>query len=147
MTLLLRWVLRAILVAGWVPVAFFLMHLSGVFLFHAYRAVPHLDVGMHFFGGMVIAWFFRRAVELPEAEPVLGTQSPLGRSLFAWTALGTAAAFWEFAEWTTDRLGFPRAQRGLDDTMADMAIGIAGGTLLLVVFALLLRPEPQTPPA
>ncbi len=136
---LCRWVLRAILVAGWVPVAFFVMHLAGVFLFHAYRAVPHLDVGMHFFGGMVIAWFFRRAVDLPEAEPVLGVLPPLGRGLFAWAALGTAAAFWEFAEWTTDRLGFPRAQKGLDDTMADMALGIAGGTLLLIVWAIRRR--------
>lgn len=133
MTDLLRWIRRAVWVAGWVPIGFFALHIAGVFLFHAYRVVPHLDAGMHFVGGMVIAWFFRRAVDLPQAEPVFGPQLPLGRSLFAWAALGTASAFWEFAEWTTDRLGFPRAQKGLDDTMADMAIGIAGGTVLLLL--------------
>jgi hypothetical protein len=35
--------------------------------------------------------------------------------------------FWEFAEFTSDALFGTQAQLGLDDTMLDMALGIAGG--------------------
>ena len=39
----------------------------------------------------------------------------------------TASTFWEFAEFTSDALFGTHAQLGLEDTLLDMALGVAGG--------------------
>ena len=131
------WVLAAVRRFGWLPVAYFVFHLLAVFVLRLYAVIPHLDVYMHAGGGAVIAWFFRGAIDLPEAEPVMGQLTPLGRDLWAWTALGTAVVAWEGAEWITDRLGLTRWQLSIDDTIADMGLGVTAGTILLVVGAAL----------
>ncbi len=131
MDALIRWLSTSIRSAGWAPVVVFSLHVVLSRGFGAYLAVPGLDIPMHVLGGVAIAFFIWRAIALPAATPVLGRPSDTGRLLLAFTAVCTAAALWEFAEWTTDRLGLTEAQVGLDDTLLDMALGIAGGTVFL----------------
>jgi hypothetical protein len=125
--------LRAIALGpGRLPLAVFLLHVFLSRVVFAYRAVPWLDVPMHFAGGWVIAWFLERALATLAGR---GLVEPVGRALaaalvFGWTA--AAALGWEVAEYTSDALGITSAQLGLDDTMVDMMLGVAGGIVYLV---------------
>jgi len=117
--------LAPVLLAGLAPGAVFALHLLLSRGTGAYRAWPHLDVPMHLAGGAAIAHGCRALVahawgRLPERllEEVL---------LVSLTAL--AALLWELAEFTTDALGWTRAQAGLADTMLDLAMGLCGGTV------------------
>jgi hypothetical protein len=87
---------------------------------------------MHLLGGVAIAYFFSSCfAALPDG---------LMAKEFRWIAetvcvaslTATAAVFWEFAEFTSDRLFRTGAQKGLDDTLLDMALGILGGVLYLL---------------
>lgn len=138
---LATWVGRALRTLGWAPAAFVLLHLVLVYVVHVPRHFSPYDESMHLAGGVLIAWFFRRILDLPEADAVMGPLTPLGRDLTALAALGTAAACWEFLEWLSDFLGFTRWQQSVDDTMKDMAFGMGAGALFLIARA--LRPRPR----
>jgi uncharacterized membrane protein len=114
----------------------------------AYESVPDLDIPMHLLGGVSIAFFFWRSVTCEAAGAVLGTLSRFGQLLLTLALVCASTVGWEFAEWTTDYLGWTRAQGGLGDTMLDMLLGILGGVGFLVVFARLLSPgRPHSPGA
>ncbi len=102
-----------------------------------YATAPDLDIAMHFLGGIAIGYFFWRAVRSPLGTDVLGPMTLSGQVVTTFALSCSSTVIWEFAEWTTDRLGITRAQAGLPDTMLDMAMGVGGG--LLVLLAGLLR--------
>jgi len=118
--------------AGWAPVAVVLFHAFLSRGLDGYTRVPPLDIPMHLLGGVAIAYFFSSCfAALPEG---------LMAKEFRWIAeilcvvslTATAAVFWEFAEFTSDRLFGTGAQKGLEDTLLDMALGVLGGVLYLV---------------
>lgn len=51
----------------------------------------------------------------------------------------SAAVFWEFAEFVSDRLASTTAQLSLGDTLLDLHLGIVGGTAYLAGQALVRR--------
>ena len=132
------WVLTSIRTAGWAPILVFTSHLVASRGLEAYHDAPWLDIPMHFMGGVAIAYFFWRSVTSPAAGPVLGAMSAFGNVVLTLALTCTSTVVWEFAEWTTDRLGWTHAQGGLDDTILDMLLGISGGATFLVL-ALLHR--------
>jgi hypothetical protein len=116
-----------------------LLLLGGVFGLHlvlsrilgAYEAVPGLDLPMHIAGGtaigLTVLWTLEaevKAARLTQPPPWLEVLLTLGL-----TAL--AAVLWEFAEFTGDSLGWTHAQRGLRDTLTDLAMGLVGAVLAL----------------
>lgn len=129
------WLLACLRRFGWLPALYFVVHLVLARGIRIYLTHPEADDPMHFFGGVTIAWFFRRSVGCAEARAVLGELSATGRALLALAATGSATVLWEFGEWSTDRLGVSTAQLGLDDTMLDMFLGCLGGLSFLAVAA------------
>jgi hypothetical protein len=127
-----QWVGQSIRRAGWVPFVFFAIHLVASKGFEAYEHVPWLDIPMHFFGGVAMAYFLAASLDDSAAPTVLGELNPFGNFLLALSAVGAITGIWEFAEWTTDSLGWTSAQLGLDDTLLDMFLGMAGGLLYLL---------------
>jgi len=127
-----QWVGQSIRRAGWVPVSFFTIHLVASKGFQAYDHVPWLDIPMHFFGGVAMAFFLAASLDDSAAPTVLGNLNPFGNFLLALSAVGAITGIWEFAEWSTDSLGWTSAQLGLDDTLLDMFLGMAGGLLYLL---------------
>ena len=111
-----------------------------VFLLHAllslgldgYTRFPPLDLPMHFLGGVAIAYFFSWGFDLlPPCAIAAEWRTRLRLALVsAWTA--TAAVSWEFAEFTSDALFDTGSQKSLEDTLLDMALGIAGGVFFLL---------------
>ena len=63
---------------------------------------------------------------LPEGV-VAQAYRQFAEAVFVVSLTATASVVWEFAEFTSDVFFGTRAQLGLDDTLFDMALGIAGG--------------------
>ena len=118
--------------AGWFPTAVFLLHVFISRVVNGYILYPPLDIPMHFLGGVAIAFFFSRCLAMvPEAD-IAGTPRQIAQALLVFSLTGTATVFWEFAEFFSDRLFGTRAQLGLEDTLLDMALGVAGGVAYLL---------------
>jgi hypothetical protein len=139
------WALRTLRDAGWAPTAVFGLHLLASRVFHIYARFPGFDVPMHLFGGAAIAFFFHTAALHGARRQVLGPYHRLSHLalVFSWTC--TAAVFWEFGEWFADHYLGSHAQNGdLDDTLKDILVGIAGGSVFLAVFVATGRIPPGT---
>ena len=131
------WIVSTTREAAWAPVLVFGLHVLASRVFHAYVLLPSLDMPMHFLGGVATAFFFHRASLNASA---VGLQGPLQSSthrLLVFSLTGTTTAFWEFAEFISDRYFGTHAQLGLQDTLSDMLVGIGGGLSLLVTLAVL----------
>lgn len=128
----IAWLGASIRSAGWAPALVFVTHVVASRGIGAYRTLPELDTPMHLVGGVAIAFFFWHSVNLDSARLLLGSLTLCGKLSLTFSAVCTAAIVWEFAEWTTDRLGWTHAQLGLGDTLLDMLLGIVGGLLFLM---------------
>jgi hypothetical protein len=130
----LSWSLDAVRRGGWPAIAVFTVHVIASRGLHAYLRFPSLDIPMHFLGGAAIAYFFHRASLAASSHGIVGP-SPAGtHSVLVFALTSTAAVFWEFAEFLTDRYFGTHAQLGLDDTLSDMLLGICGGITFLGLF-------------
>jgi hypothetical protein len=131
-----RGLLRRIFLAGaWAPSLLFALHLVLDYGLDAYIRWPPVDIPMHFFGGLAIAYFSSgafRALFAAEVGPRI--RAPL-ELLLAFGLTAAAALVWELAEYASDALLGTRFVFGVRDTMKDMALGLAGGALLLAVRA------------
>jgi len=131
------WIVSTTREAAWAPLLVFGLHVLASRVFHAYALVPALDIPMHFLGGVAIAFFYHRASINASAA---GLQAPLQASthrLLVFSLTGTTTVFWEFAEFISDRYFGTHAQLGLQDTLGDMLLGIAGGLFFLTTLVLL----------
>ena len=117
--------------AGWLPTAVFLLHVFISRVVNGYILFPPLDIPMHFLGGVAIAFFFSRCLALVPASVISGGPRRLLQALLVFGLTGTATVFWEFAEFFSDHLFGTHAQLGLEDTLLDMALGVAGGLAYL----------------
>jgi hypothetical protein len=138
-TLLGSWIAQSTRRAGWLPIVVFGFHTAATAGWNAYHKIPNLDVPMHVVGGIAIAYFFWHSLHTHAARQLLGAPSRFALQLLALTATGATTGLWEFAEWTTDSLGWTHAQGGVDDTMLDMFLGMLGG--LAVVLWVGFRPR------
>jgi hypothetical protein len=129
---LIPFLLRTLRQAAWAPILVFGLHSISASSLDLYAAWPPLDIPMHFFGGMAIAFFFSRAYRVAEEMDFLGRPSAILFPVAVFALTCTAAVFWEFAEFLSDRFFNTQMQDGLEDTLFDMFLGIVGGIALLV---------------
>lgn len=129
----LSWSLEAVRRGGWPAIAVFTLHVIASRFLHAYLRFPSLDIPMHFLGGAAIAYFFHRASLAASGHGILGPSHRGTHSVLVFALTSTAAVFWEFAEFLSDRFFGTHAQLGLEDTLGDMLLGICGGITLLGV--------------
>jgi hypothetical protein len=113
--------------AGWAPLAMFLLHVFISRVINGYILYPPLDIPMHFFGGVAMAYFLARCFATLPEDAIARSLRPIAEAVFIVSLTATSSVFWEFAEFASDALFGTLAQLGLDDTMLDMALGIAGG--------------------
>ena len=112
--------------AGWAPTLVFGIHVFISRGLNAYVLFPPLDIPMHFFGGVVIALFIWRCFAAISPAAIAPPLRPVLIALLVFSFTATATVFWEFAEFLSDRLFRTNAQVGLEDTLLDMALGLAG---------------------
>lgn len=113
--------------AGWAPLSVFVLHVFISRVVNGYILYPPLDIPIHFFGGVAMAYFLATCFAALPEDAIAGSLRPIAEAVFVVSLTATSSVFWEFAEFTSDALFGTQAQLGLDDTMLDMALGIAGG--------------------
>lgn len=122
---------------GWLPIAVLMAHEVCAHVFDIYRLWPPVDIPLHFLGGFAVAYFTAGGIRVLSEHSLI--REP---DLFVYIALVfalscTAAVFWEFAEWIADHTIGTTCQMGLDDTILDLLMGVAGGSIYAI--SLLMR--------
>lgn len=128
---LLKWIILTLRQAGWAPILILMLHACAV-VAHAYQQFASLDLLMHFAGGVAMAWFLHRASINASRNGVIGPFHPVTHGVVVGSLVCVAALVWEFAEFFLDQAFGTHYQPGLEDTMTDLLVGIAGGTILLI---------------
>lgn len=116
----------------WAPVAVFVAHVILSLTFNAYERLPGVDITIHFLGGIAIAFFFYRTLGILGDYDIVNRVDGLVRAVLLVALTSTAAVFWEFGEYLSDRVFGTQAQKGLEDTLLDMLFGILGGFTLVL---------------
>ena len=122
--LFLQW-LRSLIKPAWAPLFVFMIHVIAL-SFHLYKTYPPIDIPMHFFGGVSMAYFLGKAFV---AASLITTDAPPNRlleSLLIITATCTVAVIWEFVEFVLSWALSIDLQGSLADTTKDLFFGITG---------------------
>jgi hypothetical protein len=82
----------------------------------------------HFLGGVTITYFYRTAIR--NAQRFIGEIPTPVQILLAFTCTGTTAILWEFYENLADHFLHTHMVRGLEDTLADLLMGLVGAFVL-----------------
>ncbi len=117
--------------AGWAPTLVFAAHMI---LWHgvgAYEAFPPLDTPMHLLGGLAIAFFLWTAYSVGARTGVLGRPNSTAIAALTLTSTAACAVLWEFAEYLSDRYLGTTTQKGLEDTLLDLLLGLVGGAIFV----------------
>ena len=117
--------------AGWAPALVFLAHMI---LWHgvgAYEALPLVDLPMHFLGGLAIAFFLWTAYSAYSRSGTFGRPNAHAIAVLTLTSTATCAVLWEFAEYLSDGHLGTNTQKGLEETLLDMLLGIIGGAVFV----------------
>jgi len=113
--------------SGWAPILVFLLHVFISRVLNGYILYPPVDIPMHFFGGVAMAYFLSACFAALPDGAVREDLRAIAQIVVVVSLTATASTFWEFAEFTSDALFGTHAQLGLEDTLLDMALGVAGG--------------------
>jgi len=88
---------------------------------------------MHFSGGVAIAFFISRCFQALPRGRVRRSRVVLLEPLLIGSLTASAAVCWEFAEFTVDQLFGSNIQTSLANTMQDLAMGISGAIVLILI--------------
>ena len=113
--------------AGWAPALVFVLHVLVSRGLNAYVLFPPLDIPMHFFGGVVMAYFLSRCCAAVPEGVVARAARPWIEAVVVVGLTATASVCWEFVEFIFDSALGTRVQLGPEDTLLDMFLGITGG--------------------
>jgi len=113
-------------------VMIFFIHVVCSRLIRVYDLFPPLDIPMHIAGGFAIAYFFSGSLRALEEYKLLHPLEHLLEDILVFTLTCTAAIFWEFLEYISDHWIKTHAQPGLEDTLLDLLMGIAGVVLYII---------------
>ena len=112
----------------WFPLAVFMINLIFAVGLKLYETWPPIDMPLHFFGGVAIAFFIAGTLRtLMQAELLEHARGLLFLILII-SLTSVAAVVWEFGEWSIDYVLGTAFQAGLNDTLLDLFLGLAGGT-------------------
>jgi hypothetical protein len=134
-----EWAVRVAREAAWAPLLVLVIYFVTARLLHLFTAYPELDIPMHLAGGLAASFFFHRAVRLGSRLGLMGAGDPLTLGLLTFSLTCVVAIVWEFAEFSSDRLIRTHEQLGLEDTMLDLAFGMAGSLCFLALRSVVPR--------
>ena len=117
---------------AWFPLFVFLAHEFCSHVLDGYRRWPSVDIPLHFFGGLAIAYFAHGTLRSFAARRLVREPDPLLGLLLLFSLAITAAVFWEFAEFTADLTLGTQCQLSLHDTLLDLFMGMLGSLVFLL---------------
>jgi uncharacterized membrane protein len=101
--------------------------------FGAYVAFPPLDAPIHLLGGLAIAFFLWTTYSIGARSGTLGRPNSTAIAALTLTSTAACAVLWEFGEFLSDRYLGTNTQKGLEDTLLDMLLGLVGGAIFVGV--------------
>jgi hypothetical protein len=111
---------------------------------NVYVAIADWDTLIHFDSGVMLAWLGMLWVRRIEERSSISLPAWFSLTVIQLTAMAFAAA-WEICEFASDQLIGTVSQSGLEDTMADILAGTAGGLFAIVLLLTLGRPRSLAP--
>jgi hypothetical protein len=127
------------LVGGWAPLLVFALHVVASRGLNAYVRFPPTDIPMHFAGGVAIAFFISGCFRALPRDADRSSRVVVLEGVLVGSLATTAALLWEFAEFSIDRLVGTNIQVSLNNTMQDLALGMLGALVLVIIRARQLR--------
>ena len=127
--------------AFWLPALVFAVYVCACILGVTTR-LPRIDMVFHLVGGFSIGFCVDRGLGILESQGLAGGPEGVLRSAFILSMTASAALLWEFAEFAVDSLYSMRFQTDLADTMSDMALGVVGGIVFLMLHRF-MRGKPE----
>ena len=134
-----QWIVATLREAGWVPLLLLFLLLFPSQAFDAFNRFPHIDVPMHYLGGVATGYFFHRLSENASRSGIFGPYHRATHFVLVFGLTCAAALFWEFFEYAFDCLLGTHMQLSNQDTMTDLLLGVFGGISFLVILAVLRR--------
>ena len=116
--------------AAWFPTMVLVLHILLARVVLAYYYWPPLDIVTHCAGGIAIAYFFARTLDLLVEHKLEPPLTWTIRVVLVLALTGTTTVLWEFAEFLMDTFLGTHLLAGLNDTLMDMMMGMIGGVLL-----------------
>ncbi|ANM31113.1 hypothetical protein ABI59_18335 [Acidobacteria bacterium Mor1] len=115
--------------AIWAPLLVFSVHMvlwQGTDL---YDRIPHVDIPLHLFGGLAIAYFFAGCLNLGAERGWVDQAAGMVRGLLLVGLSCVAGVLWEYGEMTVFKAIGADLQVSIADTLVDILVGTAGGAL------------------
>lgn len=101
--------------------------LHTVFLLTNAYSIGYIDSVMHFSGGIALGMLVAGTLSLAVRKHWCPWPGRLIEAILITSLVGTGAVVWEFYEWASDHYLGTLLQLTLDDTIKDLALGLAGG--------------------
>ena len=127
----ITWITATLRESAWAPLAVFGFYVFGLWI-DLFDNYPFIDMPTHFLGGVAITYFYRSAIR--HSQEIVGEIPHPIQILFAFTCTGTTTILWELYENFMDRFFGFQMVRGLEDTIVDLILGIAGALALSLFY-------------
>jgi hypothetical protein len=125
------WIVKTLREAAWAPLSVFVFYLLARSI-QLFQRFPLLDIPTHFFGGVVITYFYQVAIR--HSQKLVGEIPFPVQILFAFTCTGTTTIFWEFYEYIFDFFFHTQMVRGVTDTTVDFLVGLLGALVVSLFY-------------
>ncbi len=112
------------------PAIIFILHVFAM-KFYFYSSIPHLDIPMHFMGGMAMAASAILLINYVEKIKLITIKNNIVRAIILITFVSAIACYWEIYEFLVDTFWGLSLQMGVFDTMKDLLIGITGSIIVI----------------
>ncbi|MBS3174393.1 hypothetical protein J4440_00760 [Candidatus Woesearchaeota archaeon] len=109
------------------PALILFLHIILGKLFNAYTLFPWIDIPMHFFGGITIGISYPLLLNYFTEKKYLEVRNQLMLFILIISLVALTIVIWEFLEFSSDYLFRTIMQPGLQDTIADLFLGLTGG--------------------
>lgn len=113
------------------PIFVLIAHFFLLLFFNIYEIFPWFDIPMHFIGGVSVGYTYFLTLQYFQKKNYLVLNS-ISRIFFVFALVSLTAVFWEFFEFSAEYITGLGLQGNLDDTMADLFLGIFGGFLTAI---------------
>ncbi len=125
---------KDILKLGIYPVLVFMLNYSAYNLFPEFYISWRVDIPIHILGGLSIAYSATSAIYLAERKNVMAIEKLWMRAAVVVALVITAAVWWEFYEFLSDRFLGTHNQPNNADTIKDLFMGMLGGLIFCLNF-------------
>ena len=115
------------------PIIILLIHSISSNVFDIYNTYEWFDIPMHFFGGISIGIAYTLFLKLIENNKLIKIENKVLFFIIVVSMIGLTTVLWEFLEFSSDQLFNTMMQPSLRDTMADLFLGITGGSLSSII--------------